>query len=51
VLPIARAAAALDRPELGFFLAGQAAALSRRTAAGELVAALAAETDAALARL
>jgi nitronate monooxygenase len=51
VTPLARAAAAQGRPELGFFLAGQAAALSRRTGAAELVAALAAETDAAIARL
>lgn len=49
--PIARAAAAPGRPELGFFPAGQAAGLGRRLGAAELVAELVAETEAALERL
>ena len=51
VRPISQAAAEQGRPELGFFLAGQAAALSRDLAAAELVAALVEETDRELSRL
>jgi nitronate monooxygenase len=44
------AAAELDRPDLLFLLAGQAAGLSRELPAAELVATLAAEAQEALAR-
>jgi nitronate monooxygenase len=49
--PLYAAAAAAGRHDLMFVLAGQAAALSRRLPAGELVATLARETDEALRTL
>jgi nitronate monooxygenase len=45
VSPVSSAALEQGRPELGFLLAGQAAALSRRLGAAELVATLVAETE------
>lgn len=51
VRPMSAAAVEQGRPELGFFLAGQAAALSRRMPAAELVAELVQETEAELRRL
>jgi nitronate monooxygenase len=51
IRPITAAAVEQGRPELGWYLAGQAAALSRRLPAAELVAELVRETDAELRRL
>jgi nitronate monooxygenase len=51
VEPIARAAAEQRRPDFGFFLAGQAAALSRPMGAAALVGELVGETEAELRRL
>jgi nitronate monooxygenase len=51
IRPITAAAVAQGRPELGFYLAGQAASLSRRLPAAELVGELVRETDTELRRL
>jgi nitronate monooxygenase len=51
VRPISQAASEQGRPELGLYRAGQAAALSRRLPAGELVAELVRETEQELRRL
>lgn len=49
--PLQEAAAANGDDEMMFFLAGQGAALARELPAAEIVAALVAETDEAIARL